>query len=579
MSYGWFPRLNARGEVVSGGLGIVAYQQQPIIDPWAPATDPQKALEGYGPQWLTDDQIVFNAPIGVDGETHVLDLRTRHRQLAYPFGYNDYTAEHGSWAGSRPGFIHLHRPGQPMAALEGGAPLLRAGRFAYRRDGNYTLIVDGQVAVNNTPIMNHDVSARRVAWIKATSTYGRQAYVDGALISFDSTEGAIWLFDDEWVMTQYSGGYKIRRIGESRGLRIRTSDAYFPAVRRIGDRLFVAASTGTGAGFVWAFDIAAIGIDDLTAPDPVPHTDAPHADTPPHVDLPPHVDVPPHSDHADQPHADTPTPPSTPRLVAFGPSPGSVDMQRLFTEPQEWEWARARTSVFHFILANILDFTDLFLPNSYDNLVAAGAFRKLKEWGILAELQTDGAWEDNIRCTERIEAAGGELSFIIYDKAFHEIDPDDFANRVRNTRAALPNLKGMGVFAAFPFKSPDDIRRRLVEFDRRGARPDYLRLDVDPGRRDALTPAVFQQFRDMCSDRGIALQYVINAPDGTDDRAYVEHAKQWYERNRGLGKWDNLIVQSWATRSGRFVVPHNLPEHDPTSHTALLRYVMERELA
>jgi len=154
-----------------------------------------------------------------------------------------------------------------------------------------------------------------------------------------------------------------------------------------------------------------------------------------------------------------------------------------------------------------------------------------------------------------------------------------FEGYVKEVRRQRPGIL-IGVFAALPMVSANDIRLQFVEWDRRGCRPDFLRMDVDPGRRDALTAAQFTILRNLCDDRGIPLQAVVNAADGLTDAEYCIQAWAWFQKLKTLGTWDAFIVQSWASTqpasTGPRTVPHNLPEDgDPTSHTSLLRRVLE----
>jgi len=576
MSYGWFPKLNSRGDRVSTGLGLVAVNSTPVIVAG-------EQLRGFGPGWVGPNRIAYGIEFGQHGRTMALDTETMDVGILSEIAYNTiHCLESGRWVGWRPDGTHLYRHAVRERSFQSGRVAVSENRLAYTDPSNQRLTIEEEFIVV-APIMDLALTDQHAAWIKAVGIYDREAYVDNQLVSFDLTEYAIWVAGD-WVMTAYSGGYKIRPIGSRFGYRFRTGDFHNPAFGIYGSRLVLVGSTSRGEPLLHTIDIGSVR-EDLSIPDTPPHTDhADHADTPhsDHADIPhsDHADTP-HSDHADAPHGDThmDTPEQPPRVVAFGPSPASEDWMQLFTEDNLWsKFVRDRVAVIHFGLGNLLDFTTGVEGNTYQRFVDALAFRKLKEWGIKIELGTDGAAVDVVHVASRLVSAGNELSFVTYDKVFHEIDPDDFADRCRFIKRTLPDVL-IGVFAAYPFKSVEDIRRRLIEFDRRGCRPSWLRLDVDPGQRSALTPRAFQQFREMCDDRQIALQYVVNARDGLSDQQYVADAKTWFGHARSLGKWDGTIVQSWATRDGRFILPKNLPESDPTSHTALLKFVIERLLS
>lgn len=259
--------------------------------------------------------------------------------------------------------------------------------------------------------------------------------------------------------------------------------------------------------------------------------------------------------------------------VAFGPTPAAPGMLQLFTEDETWTEARRHTSVFHVHLGQIFSFDNVG-PNTYEHLVEAHAFEKLKTWNVLVELGSDRGADEIVDAADKILSAGGTLDFVAHDRAFHELSADQVADLIKGTRTRVPSLRAFGLYAAFPFKTVEQIRSRLVELDARGARPDFLRLDVDPGQYQTLTPAAFRQFRDMCDDRRIALQYVVNAPDNLTDAEYVAKAKAKFAYTQPLGRWDGLIVESWARRGDLFVLPKAGPESDPSSQAALLLHVV-----
>jgi hypothetical protein len=250
----------------------------------------------------------------------------------------------------------------------------------------------------------------------------------------------------------------------------------------------------------------------------------------------------------------------------------------MFTEPQEWQWTKDRIAVFHLALGHILNLNDLIGPNTYEQLCAAGLFWKLKDWGIALELGVDTDAPPILDAMRRVADAGGEVPVILaYDHAFHQFSPDQYAQYVNDIRAVYPTTV-IGVYAAFPSFSARAIVDRLKAFDRRQVCPDFVRLDVDPNQQNKLTQSEFKILRDACTARRVPLQVVINGRDGIGDQVYVTEAKAWFDRAMMLGSWDAVIVESWASTppGDSRVVPHNLPESDPNSHTHLLRYVLER---
>jgi hypothetical protein len=170
----------------------------------------------------------------------------------------------------------------------------------------------------------------------------------------------------------------------------------------------------------------------------------------------------------------------------------------------------------------------------------------------------------------------GHVGALCYDHAFHELSAEQFASYLHEIKARYPAMI-IGVYAPFPFKSTEDIRQRLVAWDILGARPDFIRMDVDYNQRERYTDAVHRQLLFMCADRSLPLQVVINARESVNDATYVREATAWADRCLALG-FDAYMVQSWASTPSDYerYLPHNLPESDASSHTSLLRYCLER---
>src|SRR5690242_2034774 len=68
-----------------------------------------------------------------------------------------------------------------------------------------------------------------------------------------------------------------------------------------------------------------------------------------------------------------------PHQLWFSPNPGSLDLLRMFEQPEEWARARGLTSVFNFTQQHTFNTAlPVVGPNSYAALVRVGAFRQLK---------------------------------------------------------------------------------------------------------------------------------------------------------------------------------------------------------
>lgn len=269
--------------------------------------------------------------------------------------------------------------------------------------------------------------------------------------------------------------------------------------------------------------------------------------------------------------------------VAFGPNLGSQDLPQLFTESNLWQTTYDRISAFQLYVGHIIEPGSAFVqPNTWDVLVGAGTFRKLREAGILLELQMAGESVDQVtECADKIASTGGQLGAICFDHAFEQTTPEQFAARIQDIRARYPAMI-VGVYAPFPFKSLEQIRQRLVDWDRLGGRPDFVRLDYGGRRKldgtDEWTTATHRALYDMCFERGLPLQCVINAREGISDGQYVIEATAFYDHMASTGPWHAMMVQSWASTpdAEHRYLPHNLPEIDASAHTALVRTVLER---
>lgn len=312
------------------------------------------------------------------------------------------------------------------------------------------------------------------------------------------------------------------------------------------------------------------------------------------VDIALHVDGPGGSDDTtslrritvepqDQPEPPDPGPPR--QQVAFGPNLGTLDLTRMFTEPQEWTYGRERISAYQLYQGHIIEQGAVFAgANTFDLLEAAGVFWKLKEWGILLELQTAESTAGHVlECADKIAGAGGVLGGVCFDHAFIETTVEQFIQIRIDLQAKLPNLQ-VGVYCPYPTKSLEEIRARLVAWDAGGdavsvdGRPDFLRLDLDYNQRGTWTADTHRQLLDMCHDRGIAVHVIVNAKEGITDAQYIAQARAWFDTALTIGTWDAVIVQSWASTPSDELryLPHNLPESDPSAHAWLLRYVLER---
>ena len=279
-----------------------------------------------------------------------------------------------------------------------------------------------------------------------------------------------------------------------------------------------------------------------------------------------------------------PPPPIKRQQIAFGPNLGS-NIAQLFTEDNLWEYSHKRISAFQLYVGHIIEpGSDFVGSNTFEHLADSGLFRKLKEWNVLLELQMASGEQphDVEACFSKIAAEGGHLGAICFDHAFIETSAEAWATRLQGIKALFPAMV-IGAYAPFPYKSAEDIRQRLVEWDKLDGRPAFLRIDCDPNQQDKLTKKAFEDLRTMTAQRGMALQMTINARDeDSPDAKWVEAGKKKFDYFCSLEsdskKWDAAMVQSWALvpSAQDRQLPRNLLESEADSHTALVKYCLER---
>jgi hypothetical protein len=277
MSYGWFPKLNARGDVVSWGAPTPNDRRVVCRGQFVLTAD-GGFLRGFGPTWIDNNLFVCGSERAgfPDGITLIVDPGDPLQSFLLPFSYNEYVScGDGRWAGARPDLIHLYQGHDKVRDIVGRAPLLAPGRFGYMADDNQRFVIGTGLnpaddrTVAQGPTMHAAITDRHHGWVFATGVHARDAFVDGQRVSMpgDDTEMAIWLFDD-WVMTQpREFGYKIRRIGAQVGIPIRTGNAFNPDVKMINGKIVFVASTGAGESIRLEYDPSE-AIEDLSVQAP-----------------------------------------------------------------------------------------------------------------------------------------------------------------------------------------------------------------------------------------------------------------------------------------------------------------------
>lgn len=300
--------------------------------------------------------------------------------------------------------------------------------------------------------------------------------------------------------------------------------------------------------------------------------------------------------------------PSTRRAdrIWFSPGPGTVDMLRLFDEPDTWARARSVMDVFKFYQGHTRTVpTPGEGPNQYEAFVRADAFRKLMRWGKHIAIEAaavkefyctpDGSGmqqsiDDTLEALRNVRDAGGIVSYIDMDEPFTSglsrrcggpspvPTADRLAVYVPAIRRAFPAVR-IGLIEPYPTFSPEQFSEMLQLLHDRGVDLDFLHIDPlkpPPSVEPDVFGAELIQLRDVARRYGIPFGVIIWGDNGQSDALYAADARRAADALKHVFRaWevtpDHLIVQSWAqSATGQFITPSNLPETAADTHTALL---------
>jgi hypothetical protein len=295
--------------------------------------------------------------------------------------------------------------------------------------------------------------------------------------------------------------------------------------------------------------------------------------------------------------------------VWFAPAPASLDLRDLFLDGRknpavDWQDVREQLQVFKFYTGQLLDSHDASWPNTFDALRDVRAFRKLVDWRL--EIAIEVASVKDYSCDsaagvaglaralmDRIERQDAWVSYLALDEPFlsgaydcHQPEARTAALVADFTRTVAPHRPKLkiGLIEPYPTFRVDQLARffRLVE--EHGGRLDFLHLDVDMSvvralqARDAIDLAGDLRTLDaFARARGIPFGYIVWGNAGESDRAYYEAAmtdgvltlrdvfRDWTRMP------EHVIFQSWTRdAAGRALVPPNLPQSTPYTHTYLI---------
>ncbi len=406
---GWFPAINARGEIASGSGEIFVGDQS--------------FGTGWRPQWIDDSRIVYAGEVN----TVLLNVRTGTRRIIEPV-FNIYAAGGGTWAGivqAGTSLVRLHRDTAMIGEWHGfGVPVMDdAGSLGLPTDYQsltHTVIVNGEMLYTGQT-MNLSLCRSALAMQVATSVYGRavlgvrrpgNVVEDWTLYDWedpvvcDGPDGP-WVlsvtqhdlvlrpagqhlgyrFDGEWLSPaiRFVDGVFIIVASTSRGVRIQTTVdptrprvdlltqtdpqpparpsctiTTYPTTVTVGAQAIVHASYGGGPATRATWLLGAAGVPTAVSVQSPPQTSfdyGPHLSSAGDYQIGLKVDGPGGADATGAPRVITVTDPHTEpepepmpdRLqIAFGPNLGSLDFAQLFTESNLWQFGWDRISAFQF---------------------------------------------------------------------------------------------------------------------------------------------------------------------------------------------------------------------------------------
>lgn len=316
----------------------------------------------------------------------------------------------------------------------------------------------------------------------------------------------------------------------------------------------------------------------------------------------------------------------------FAPNEDAPDYIDLFKQPTLWAKARSRVSVFKFSPKQVSK-NKLSQTNTFDDLVSANAFRKLRSWGIDIAIEVGSVkeYDCNAEHTPRttlqwisnVKAAGYFVRFLAMDepiasgldackRTLNQIAKSTAAYvravRSANLTSDSDSALEIGDIEAYPATSIASIKQWILLLKDYGYKPAFFHLDVNIHYLDKNpqidAAAAIADLKLFFRDERIPFGIIIWS--GYDplnaDQKYYNLAIRWAEKiHSWIGHPDQLVIQSWVTRSsqhceltdpscnpkryqcqtddppfcGKKSIPINLPENDPNvfSHTRLINDV------
>lgn len=232
---GWFPKINAQENILSGNDGIwltpkgmLPFQISPV---------------GTSPFWL-DELICYNRN---DGTTQIGDS-------VIPKAYNEYYSFGSKWTGwLSNGHVDFYE-GTKLVNQADGLYMAKDGfnnsivYIAPYQFENRTLVYNNE-AIFQGKVLKYVLSeSGLISWQIATSTYDRQILNQSFIISIRKDEDPIFSFDflgQTYIVTQAQIGQLIYPLGSHFGY-FRPSKLYYPDGLVVDNKLRLVGSDARG---------------------------------------------------------------------------------------------------------------------------------------------------------------------------------------------------------------------------------------------------------------------------------------------------------------------------------------------
>ncbi len=266
---GWFPKFNPSGTHLASGSGSLSLDGSEL------------GIVGWGPQWLSDTEIVFT---DAHGSLAKYSITTGQIVTLQATGYNELAAGGGKWAGWRPDALQT----SDGTSIEGaGDPTLNAdGRLGYvdpRGASMKRVIVDGQtydacacgeLSISRTlAVWTHFVGPNAGTWFKVIGGLNAPQKVatpnpaeEYRPIAIDTPEGP-------WVGNHTQTGLIVRPASatDAHGYRYDNGgQAYYPDWVYRDGAILAAFSDQDGTLQTHAFPLSAPRVDLAAKPAPAP---------------------------------------------------------------------------------------------------------------------------------------------------------------------------------------------------------------------------------------------------------------------------------------------------------------------